>query len=87
MPAYRLKGGDKSVIRRKVAALHVSASVRDVLRPFVQHARRAFNGKVKDKRAADLWRERGTRRAVYREALRQHARNQELFYKVASGRF
>lgn len=87
MPSYRLKAGDRAVIRRKVAAMHVSASARDVLRPFLQHARKAFNGLVRDAKAADLWRKRGTRRAVYREALRQHEKNRALYRKVMTGQF
>ena len=86
MPVYRLKAGDKAVIRRRVAALHVTATARDVVGLFTRDVRRAFRSD-RPCPAYELWRKRGTRRAVYREALRQHARNRDLFRKVATGRF
>lgn len=86
MPAYRLKAGDRAVIRRKVSAMHVSSSARDVLRPFLQHARKAFRAKITGA-MVHLWKRRDVRRAVYREALRQHEKNRALFHKVATGQF
>jgi len=82
MPAYRLKPGDRAVIHRKVAAMHVSASVRDVLRPLYQAARRLWD---RPGLVGRLWRRRSVRRTVYREALRQHEKNRALYRRVLSG--
>lgn len=87
MPSYRLKAGDRDVIRRKVARMHVSASAREVLRPFLRTARMAFNYRQSSDAASALWRKRTVRRAVYKEALRQHEKNKRLYRKVMSGSF
>jgi len=77
--AIKLNSADRAYIARCAGRLHVSKTDRAVVRHFA-------GGVAKTWRARTSALTRATRKRVYREAIKAHARNRALYDRVMRGR-